>query len=63
MSNSVLITLIICITCVIMAGLQLIYQFMLDRDNYANKVNRCELDQLKIRVKYLEHKVYRVDEK
>lgn len=55
------ITLIICITCVIVAGLQVIYQFILERDNYANKVNRFELEGLKIRVKYLENKFKGVD--
>lgn len=61
MNTAETITLIICITCVSIAGLQIIYQFILERDNYTYKVNRFELDTLKRRVQYLENKLEGVD--
>lgn len=56
MSNSVIITLIICITIIIAEGLECIYRFITARDNYNyNRVN-IEIEFIRKRIDKLERR-------
>ena len=57
MSNSIIITLIICITVIIVGIEECIYHYIIERDHYDHHKVEFEIDSIKHRLRRMEFKI------